>query len=232
MLIMSLTTDPASSVSEALASRVTVRQFQDREVDPTLLRSLVARALRAPSSGNLQPWKLHVMTGRTLADFKAAATERTLSSGMEEPTHPAYPPKLWAPYRDRRFKVGEDMYALLGIPREDKAKRLMWLAQNSKFFEAPVGIIVTGDKRLAMPQYMDVGIMLQTLMLLAREQGLHTAPQGWWRHFPSVSHDILDIPEEEEVLVGMSMGYAAPNADVNRLRSDRATVDELVTFYD
>ena len=123
------------------------------------------------------------------------------------------------------------MYGLIGIPRENKMGRLVWLAQNAKFFEAPVGIIITGHKKLDMPQYMDIGIYLQSLMLLAREEGLHTAPQGWWRNWTSVCHQMLDIPEEEEVLAGMSLGYGNPDAPVNNLYADRAGLDEVAKFY-
>ena len=228
----SLHTDPAPTVSEALATRITVRDFDTTPVAPALLRSILERALRAPSGGNLQPWKLHVMTGDFLARFKEAAAQRTLSGETEAPTHAAYPSPLWEPQRSWRYKVGEDMYGLLGIPRDNKMGRLVWLAQNSKFFEAPVGIIITGDKRLGMPQHMDIGILLQTLMLLAREEGLHTAPQGWWRNWTAVCHEFLDIPDGEEVLVGLGMGYAKADAPVNRLRSDRAGLDELAEFYE
>jgi len=124
------------------------------------------------------------------------------------------------------------MYDLIGIEKDNKMGRVVWLAQNSKFFDAPVGIIITGDKRLEMPQYMDIGIFLQSLMLLAREEGLHTAPQGWWRNWTSVCHEKLDIPEEEEVLVGMSLGYGNPDAAVNNLYADRAPLSELAKFYD
>jgi len=99
------------------------------------------------------------------------------------------------------------------------------------FFEAPVGIIITGDKRLDMPQHMDIGIFIQSLMLLAREAGLHTAPQGWWRNWSSVCHKHLDIAETDEVLVGMSLGYGDPAANVNNLYADRASLDEITTFY-
>ena len=229
---MDFTTDPAPRVSDALATRITCRNFLDREVPPDLLRSILDRAMRSPSGGNLQPWKLHVMTGDTLARFKALATERTLSGVQEEPTYPAYPEKLWEPHRSWRYKLGEDMYARLGIPRENKFGRLAWFAQNAKFFEAPVGIIVTGHKRMGMPQHMDIGILLQSIMLLAREEGLHTAPQGWWRNWTSVCDEILDIPGDEEVYVGLALGYGDPDHPVNALRADRAPLDEVSTFYD
>jgi len=228
---MSLNTDKTASVTEALNTRITVRQFLDKPVPEDVLKTLLTTALRSPSGGNLQPWNVHVMTGETLAKFKATASERTLSGKLEDPTHPAYPSPLWEPQRSWRYKLGEDMYGLLGIPRENKMGRIVWLAKNSKFFDAPVGIIVTGHKDLDTAQYMDVGIWLQSLMLLAREAGLHTAPQGWWRNWTSVSHDYLDIPETEEVLVGMSLGYGDPEAKVNNLYADRASLDEVTTFY-
>ncbi|MBC6402315.1 MAG: nitroreductase [Hyphomonadaceae bacterium] len=229
---MPLNTDKTPSVTGALNTRITVRDFLHKPVPDEILKRILTTALRSPSGGNLQPWKLHVMTGDTLAEFKKRATGRTRSGKVEAPTYPAYPSPLWEPQRSWRYKLGEDMYALLGIPRGNRMGRLTWLAQNSRFFGAPVGIIVTGDKRLNMPQYMDIGIMLQSLMLLAREQGLHTAPQGWWRNWTSVCHEMLNIPDGEEVLVGMSMGYGNPDSAVNNLYADRAALDEVAKFYD
>ena len=228
---MSLNTEKSASVTDALDTRITVRQFLDTPVSDEMLRAVLSKAMRSPSGGNLQPWKIHVMTGETLANFKKDASEITLAGKMEEPTHAAYPSPLWEPQRSWRYKLGEDMYGLIGIPRENKMGRLVWLAQNAKFFDAPVGLIITGDKRLAAPQHMDIGILLQSIMLLAREAGLHTAPQGWWRNWTSVCHKYLDIPEEEEVLVGMAIGYGDPDAKVNNLYADRADLDEVTTFY-
>lgn len=229
---MSLDISASATVSKALETRITVRDFLDTPVPEDILKDILTKALRSPSGGNLQPWKLHVMTGDTLAEFKKRAAERTLAGKVEEPTYRAYPSPLWEPQRSWRYKLGEDMYAKLDISRENKLGRLVWLAQNAKFFEAPVGIIITGDKGLEMPQYMDIGILLQSIMLLAREKGLHTAPQGWWRNWTSVCHEMLDIPEDEEVLVGMSLGHGNPNNPVNDLYADRAELAEVAKFYD
>jgi len=228
---MPFNTDKSASVTDALNTRITCRDFLDTPVPEDMLTRILTTALRSPSGGNLQPWKLHVMTGETLAKFKATCVERMMAGKQEKPTHPPYPSPLWEPQRSWRYKLGEDMYALLGIEKENKMGRLTWLAQNGKFFEAPVGIIVTGDKRLDQPQYMDIGIFLQSLMLLAREEGLHTAPQGWWRNWSSVPADLLDIPDEEEVLVGMGIGYGNPEHKVNELYADRAELGEVAKFY-
>ena len=229
---MSLNTEKTPTVTDALNTRITVRQFLDKTVPEALLKEILTTALRSPSGGNLQPWKVHVMTGEKLAAFTKDAVEQTLAAKNETPTYEAYPSPLWEPHRSWRYKLGEDMYSLLGIPRENKMGRLVWFAQNAKFFEAPVGIIITADKRMGMPQHMDIGIYLQSLMLLAREHGLHSAPQGWWRNWPTVCHTHLDIPDTEEVYVGMSLGYGDPEANVNNLYADRAGLDELVKFYD
>jgi len=229
---MGLNTSKSETVSDALKTRITVRQFLDKPVADDLLRDILTKAQRSPSGGNLQPWNVHVMTGGVLENFVKDAVEITLAGKTEEPTHPAYPQPLWEPMRSWRYKLGEDMYSLLGIPRENKMGRLVWFAQNAKFFEAPVGIIITGDKRLGAPQHMDIGIYIQSLMLLAREAGLHTAPQGWWRNWTSVCHKYLDIPEEQEVMVGMAIGYGDASANVNNLYADRADMEELVKFYD
>lgn len=228
---MDFSTKPSPSVSAALDTRITVRDFLDKPVPDNLLREILTTAQRSPSGGNLQPWSVHVMTGEALAVFKADAIGRVKSGQLETPTYPAYPSPLWEPHRSWRYKLGEDMYGLLGIPKDDKLARMMWLARNSEFFGAPVGIIITGDTRLNMPQYMDVGIYLQSLMLLAREHGLHSAPQGWWRNWHSVCHEHLSIEEGQEVLVGLSLGYANPNAPVNSLYADRAPMESRVQFY-
>ena len=228
---MPLNTDKSPSVTDALNTRITCRDFLDKPVPDGILTRILTTALRSPSGGNLQPWKLHIMTGDALANFKTTCVERMMAGKQEAPTYRAYPSPLWEPQRSWRYKLGEDMYALLGIEKENKMGRLAWLSQNGKFFEAPIGLIITGDKRLEQPQYMDIGIFLQSLMLLAREEGLHTAPQGWWRNWSSVSNDLLDIPEEEEVLVGMAIGYGNPEHKVNDLYADRAELSEVAKFY-
>lgn len=223
---------PSQSVTDAMMSRITVRDFLDKAVPTDVLHSIFETARYTPSGGNLQPWRIHVMTGEVLDGFRDECLAQLIKGGMEEMTFPPYPSPLWEPQRSWRYKLGEDMYGLLGIPREDKPGRMRWLANNVRFFGAPVGIIVTGHKKLGMPQFLDVGIYLQSLMLLAREAGLHTAPQGWWRGWSEMARKHLDFPEDEHVLVGMSMGYANPEAPVNGLRADRAELAELVNFYE
>jgi nitroreductase len=229
---MTIKTNKSKSVSKAVKSRITARAFLDRPVPPEILRKIFNKARRSPSGGNLQPWNVHVMTGKPLNAFRAEVIGKLMKGETETDTYPAYPSPLWEPMRSWRYKLGEDMYGLLGIPKDDKPARLMQVGQNFNFFGAPVGILVTIDKRMDAPQFIDIGIYLQTIMLLAREQGLHTAPQGAWRAFPDTVKKHTNHPDEQQILVGMSMGYADPDAPVNDLVVDRAELGELVKFYD
>ena len=120
---MALNTDKSPSVTDALNTRITVRGFLDKAVPDDVLLQILTTALRSPSGGNLQPWKVHVMTEESLARFTKRASEMTLAGKMEAPTHPPYPSPLWEPQRSWRYKLGEDMYALLGIEKENKMGR-------------------------------------------------------------------------------------------------------------
>lgn len=228
---MSLNTKKSATVTEAMMSRITARDFLSTPVDEKTLTQIFETARRTASGGNLQPWRVHVLTGAPLKGFVDEVMAKTMKMELEPHTHTAYPKPLWEPQRTWRYKIAEDMYGLLGIPRDDKPARLMQVAKNGTYFGAPVGILITGNTKLEMPQYLDIGIYVQSLMLLAREAGLHTAPQGYWRAWNGLARNHIDFPEDEEVLVGMAMGYGNPDAPVNDLVSDRAEMDELVHFY-
>jgi len=228
---MTLKIHNSPSVTDALMTRITVRDFLETPVPEDVLKQIFETARRTASGGNLQPWRVHVMTGEALETFRNDCIGKLMRGEMEQQTPPAYPSPLWEPQRSWRYKLGEDMYGLLGIPKDDKPARMQWLANNVRFFGAPVGIIITGNVKLGMPQHLDIGIYVQSLMLLAREAGLHTAPQGWWRIWPDSCRKHLDFPDDEEVLVGMSLGFGNPDAKVNDLWADRAELEELVHFY-
>ncbi len=224
--------DTANSVSEALATRRSVRGFLDKPVDGALLRDLLEKAARAPSGGNLQPWHLHVVGGERMKALKALAWERVAARpGGEDTEYDVYPKNLVAPYRDRRFQVGEDMYGLLGIPRESKAARLQWFARNFQFFGAPVALFCYVDRRMGPPQWSDLGMYLQSLMLLLREAGLHSCPQECWSLYPRTIAEFVGAPNEQMLFTGMAIGYEDPDEPVNQLRSRRAPLDEIAHFH-
>lgn len=218
-------------VSQAVAARRSVRGFADRPVDPALLRELALKAARAPSGGNLQPWHIDVVAGDRLAALKAVMRQRLAEAPTgETPEYDIYPPGLADPYRTRRFAVGEALYGHVGIPREDKAARRLWFADNFRFFGAPAALFATIDRRMGPPQWSDLGMYLQSFMLLAVEAGLGTCPQECWAIYPETVRAFLEVPAGRMIFAGMAIGYEDPAAPANRLRTDRSAEGEWLTM--
>ncbi|RYF71302.1 MAG: nitroreductase, partial [Comamonadaceae bacterium] len=167
-------------VHDAVASRRSIRAFLPDPVPADTIRRVLSRAARAPSGGNLQPWHVDVLAGAPLAALKATMQQLLAEGRQETPAYDVYPPALTAPWRDRRFEVGEAMYARLGIPRDDKSARRRWFANNFAFFGAPMALFCALDRRMGPPQWADCGMYLQTVMLLLREEGLDSCPQECW----------------------------------------------------
>jgi nitroreductase len=223
----------AATVSEAILSRRSCRAFSARPVDAPIIHGLLDTARFAPSGGNLQPWMVHVLSGDSMARFRAQLVPRLQAvpfSGVAE--YHVYPPKLKEPYRSRRFKVGEDMYGLIGLRREDTPARLLQFACNYDFFGAPVGMFFFLDRTMGPPQWSDVGMLMQNLMLLARERGLETCPQEAWAIWHKEVGEFLGVGPEYMLFCGMSLGYGDYSAPINRLRTERAPLEEFVVFHD
>lgn len=210
------------NVTEAVRSRSSIRAFLDKPVDVDTLRRLLETAARAPSGGNVQPWRVFLLQGDAMERFRTFLAGR---SGREEPAYEIYPEGLKEPYRSSRYKVGEDMYALLEIPREDKSARFSWIARNFDFFGAPAGFFCFVDRQMGQPQWSDLGMFLQTFMLLARESGLDTCPQEAWAMRPESVAEFVGAGEELMLFCGMAIGYRDPDAAVNQLVSDREPLD-------
>ncbi len=216
-------------VSEAVAARRSVRGFLERPVDGATIRRVVERAGRAPSGGNLQPWHIDVVGGDELDRLKAIMRER-LTSGSETPEYAIYPPVLDDPYRGYRFQVGEDLYGALGIPRADKAGRMGWFARNFQFFGAPVALFTSVARTMGPPQWSDLGMYLQTVMLLLKEEGLDSCAQECWAIYPKTIGEFLGLPEGRMLFCGMAIGFSDDADPANALRSARASLGDFATF--
>lgn len=169
------------NVSDAIEHRISVRAFLDRPVPRDVVADILSRASRAPSGGNLQPWRVYALTGAPLAELKASVAANPFG---ETPEYNVYPPDLWEPLRSRRYQNGEQLYEAIGIPREDKPARLRQLAKNGELFGAPVGLFFCLDRKVGPPQWADVGMFMQNVMLLAAERGLDTCAQEYWARYP------------------------------------------------
>ncbi len=219
------------NVSEAVASRRSVRGFLDTPVDPAIIRRVVEKAARAPSGGNLQPWHIDVVAGAPLAELKAIMAERIRALPGGEPTeYSIYPRELSDPYKRYRFEVGEELYRALGIPREDKMRRLMWFARNFEFFGAPVALFCTVARTMGPPQWSDLGMYLQTLMLLLREEGLDSCPQECWAIYPATIRAFLGTPDDRMLFTGMAIGYIDKDDPANAARAARAPLADFASF--
>jgi len=204
-------------VSEAIARRMSVRAFLPDPVPGEVVGEILEVAHRAPSGGNLQPWRVYALSGAVLDEFKATVA----GSPMEAPQYDVYPADLWEPFRTRRFECGEDLYASIGIPREDRPSRLRQLAKNAGFFGAPVGLFFCLDRNLGPPQWADIGMFMQSVMLLAVERGLDTCAQEFWARYPQTVARFVGLPDDHMVFSGMAMGYRDPAHAINAWRTRR-----------
>jgi len=219
------------NVSDAIDSRMSCRAFLSTAIPETTVRSIIDQARRAPSGGNLQPWFVDVLTGEPLRQLLGRVAARVPEHPLGEQTeYNIYPPNLGEPYRSRRFKCGEDLYATIDIPRSDKARRIQQYTRNFVLFGAPVGLFFSIDRDMGVDQWADVGMFMQSIMLLAREHGLHTCPQEAWAAWHRIVGEFLGLPSQRMLFCGMALGYRDESHPVNRLRTERAALEEFATF--
>jgi nitroreductase len=218
-------------VRDAVASRFSCRAFLLTPVPLATIREILTRAARAPSGGNLQPWRVHALAGAVLEDLKARIRPHAPSNPRGEGAeYQVYPSPLKEPYHSRRFQVGADLYRAIGIPREDRPARYRQYARNFEFFGAPIGLLFTIDRSMGPPQWSDLGMYIQTVMLLARAYGLDTCSIEAWTHWHKTASAFLALPPEEMVFCGMALGYGDPAARINDWRSTRETLDGFAVF--
>jgi nitroreductase len=216
-------------VYEAVTSRRAVRGFLDTPVPPEVLNRVLSAAAWAPSGSNLQPWHIYVVTGEPLARLKKIATERVAAGDpWDEPEYVMYPPDLKSPYAERRSQFGEERYSALGIVREDWEARQRAAIANWDAFGAPAALFCYVDRNLGKPQWSDLGMYLQTVMLLLRAEGLHSCPQMSWAKVRKTVDETVSPPDELMLFCGMSIGYEDPA--VTYIKTGRAPLAETVTF--
>ena len=218
-------------VREAVSSRYSCRAFLAKPVPLNVVQEIIAQAARAPSAGNMQPWRVYALSGKPLEALRTnlAAREGELPRG-EGGNYRIYPDPMEEPYRSRRYQVGEMLYGAIGVPRADKPARYKQYARNFQLFGAPVALFFALEKSFGVAQWADIGGYLQTVALLARAHGLHTCPQQAWVSFHKTVREALGLPPNLMVYSGMALGYADEEAPINRWRSPRARLDEYATF--
>ena len=214
-------------VTEAVDSRKSIRAFLDKAVDDSLIKELLEKSSRAASRGNLQPWKIYVINGKTMNSFHKFQSEWT---EPETPAYAIYPENLKEPYKTSRYEVADDMYSLLGIEREDKEARFKQVLKNYELFGAPAAFFCFVDRQMGRPQWSDLGMFLQTFMLLAREAGLDTCPQEAWAMKQESVTAFVEAPDELMLFCGMAIGYQDESEKVNELRTSRRPIEDWTVF--
>ena len=225
--------EKSPSVSDAINTRRSLRAFLPETIDPALVQNILSTAARAPSGTNMQPWKTYVVTGSTrdkLCEESCAAFDEKSEAYSSEVRY--YPVSWFEPYLGRRRQVGWALYNLLGIKKGERERTHAQHRRNFQFFDAPVGMIFTVHRDLATGSWLDYGMYMQNVMLLAREQGLHTCPQAAWADYHTAVRRVLPISDDEIVVSGLAMGYADSSAIENTLVTERVGLNEHVEFLD
>ena len=221
--------DDVAPVRTALTSRRSVRGYLDDPVPRGVVEDILLAAGRAPSGTNIQPWRVWVLEGAAkdaLVDLVTAEFDAGRTEGLGD----YYPSEFVEPYLSRRRKVGWDLYGLLGIQRGEWDKSRAYHRRNFEFFGAPVGLVFAMHETMRSGGWMDLGLYMQGVMTMARAHGLHTCPQAAWLEYKDLVGAHLGLPEGYHVVAGMSLGYEDPDAEINRLFTERVPLEEFVTF--
>jgi len=230
-----ISTPEQNAVDTAITSRRSIRAFLDTPVPREDIEQILQVAARAPSGTNTQPWKVYVLTGERKHKLSAAILEAHNNPELSKQhvEEYAYYPREWvSPFIERRRKVGWDLYALLGLTRDNKAGMAAQHGRNYEFFGAPVGLIFTIDRIMEQGSWLDYGMFLQNIMVAARGRGLDTCPQAAFTQYHKIIGETLELPDNETVVCGMSLGFADLGKIENTLVTERMPLSEFVTFVD
>ncbi len=224
-----------AAVDWAIKSRRSVRAFQPTAVPRDDIESILETASYSASGMNMQPWRVHVVTGamkdRLCAELARLDNQPAMAAELQEP-YDYYPREWFPPYLERRRKVGWDLYGLLGITKGDKPRMHRQHGRNYRFFDAPVGLFFTVDRQLEEGSLLDYGMFLQSVMVAARSRNLHTCPQAAFLKFHRQIASMLGISSDQMLVCGMSLGYEDESCIENTLTTEREPVASFTQFHD
>jgi nitroreductase len=229
------TPEQTAAVDTAIITRRSLRAFLPTPVPRETIEAILQVAARSPSGTNTQPWKVYVLTGHAKEELSrkvAAAYDDPEQRAQHSEEYAYYPTEWKSPFIDRRRKVGWDLYGLLDIAKTDKARMHAQHRRNYEFFDAPVGLIFTIDRVMRQGSWLDYGMFLQSVMVAARGRGLDTCPQAAFTQFHRIITAHVGAPDDEQVVCGMSLGWADPDAIENTLVTEREPVSGFARFLE
>ena len=223
--------DTIAAVEHAITTRRAIRAFRPDPVGLAVVSRILTVASHAPSGSNIQSWSLHVVTGQPLKRLSEELVAEFMSGAPERPDFSYYPTNWRSPYVERRRKTGWSLYGLAGVARGDREAGRRQRARNYSFFGAPVGLVFAIDDDLNEGSWVDNGMLMQSIMILARAHGLHTCPLAAIGNYPDIVRRHLGIPDSQIVIAGMGIGYIDPDDPTNRLMTDREPVSSFCTYH-
>lgn len=214
-------------VNEAVASRRSIRAFTDRAVPFETVRRVLDQARMAPSGCNFQPWEAIVLTGEPLK----ALQDRLLAAAPDDPLeYDCTVPGQYDKYRPRLQALGAKMYGSMGIDRDEADMRQAFARVNILGFGAPVLLLSHFPKLMEAPQWSDIGMWLQTIMLLLRGEGLDSCPQEYFGIYGRTIKDQLGLSDDTLLFCGLAIGWRDSETPVNNFDRERVPLDEQVAF--
>ena len=220
------------NVSDAISARRSIRGFKPDPVAPELLEKIFTTASLAPSNCNTQPWHIVVVSGQARIDLQTAIFAEMSAGKAPSPAFPPGDQGLTGDYKDRQYQCAFGYYGTMGIERHEKDKRFALMMKNWEFFGAPHVAFISMPTSMGPVNAIDVGIYLQTLMLVLVEHGLASCPQGALAFYPDEVKKIANIPEGNGIICGLSFGYEEVGAQINKVIMDRAPLADTVQFID
>lgn len=217
------------NISAAMETRKSIRAYLDQPVPREVIEAILEKALRSPSATNIQPWNIYVVTGEVLEKIKKENLE-LFHAGIR-PT--IEEPELTGPFKERRRELAIDLFNLLGIKREDREKRRDWTARGHNYFDAPAALILTTSNYSAGGTWslLGIGSLLQSICLAALESDLGTCVSEQGVSYHEVLRKHLGIPQEENIVISIAMGYPDPDHPANKLISKRESLDRVTHWF-
>lgn len=220
----------AGAFERLLKDRYSCRAFLPRQVDTAAIRRMLEIAQRTPSWCNSQPWQVVITRGEGTGRFRDAILE--YAAGRKPEPDFAFPREYRGVYLERRRACGFQLYDSVGIERGDRAASARQTMENFRLFGAPHAMIVTTDEALGVYGVLDCGAWVNNFMLAARSLGVASIAQAALGAHPQFVRAYFGLPADRLVVCGMSFGYEDAAHPVNRFRTSRAAVADVVTWVD
>ena len=225
------TTAETMSLAEALRQRRSVRGYRPDPVPQAVLDEVFGLAQLAPSNCNIQPWKVFVASGAMRDELRKRMVEHVTKGDPIQPDF-EHLPNFEGVYRKRQVDCAVELYNNMGIARDDREGRARASLRNFELFDAPHVAFIGMERQFGVTVALDVGMYIQTLMLVMTSFGIGSCAQGSMRYYPQDVRDLFGEPDSTAILCGISFGYEDESVAANRTRVGREPLGESVRFRD